>query len=66
MNRSIAVTDVDCLVHPGGAVDDHAGANTISVYTAAGISPVPTEVLSALTEQPLKRPIHSQGVAARR
>jgi exoribonuclease-2 len=42
----VAVADVDCLVRPGGAVDDHAGANTTSVYTAAGIFPMLPEVLS--------------------
>lgn len=42
----VAVADVDCLVRPGGAVDDHAAANTTSVYTAAGIFPMLPEVLS--------------------
>ena len=42
----VAVADVDCLVRPGGAVDGHAGANTTSVYTAAGIFPMLPEVLS--------------------
>ncbi|MDI1273858.1 RNB domain-containing ribonuclease [Polaromonas sp.] len=42
----VAVADVDCLVRPGGAVDGHAGANTTSVYTAAGIFPMLPELLS--------------------
>ena len=42
----VAIADVDCLVPPGGAVDGHAGANTTSVYTAAGIFPMLPEVLS--------------------
>jgi exoribonuclease-2 len=42
----VAVADVDCLVRPGGAVDGHAGVNTTSVYTAAGIFPMLPEVLS--------------------
>jgi exoribonuclease-2 len=42
----VAIADVDGLVRPGGAVDDHAAANTTSVYTAAGIFPMLPEVLS--------------------
>lgn len=42
----IAVADVDAMVRPGGAVDDHAGVNTTSVYTAAGVFPMLPEVLS--------------------
>jgi exoribonuclease II len=42
----VAVADVDAKVAPGGAVDDHAAANTTSVYTAAGIFPMLPEVLS--------------------
>jgi exoribonuclease-2 len=42
----VAVADVDALVRPGGAVDGHAGANTTSVYTAAGVFPMLPEVLS--------------------
>jgi exoribonuclease-2 len=42
----VAVADVDAMVPPGGAVDDHAGANTTSVYTAAGVFPMLPEVLS--------------------
>ena len=42
----VAIADVDCLVRPGGAVDGHAGVNTTSVYTAAGIFPMLPELLS--------------------
>ncbi|MEO6319212.1 MAG: ribonuclease catalytic domain-containing protein, partial [Polaromonas sp.] len=42
----VAVADVDTLVRPGGAVDGHAGANTTSVYTAAGVFPMLPETLS--------------------
>ena len=42
----VAVADVDTKVAPGGAVDRHAGANTTSVYTAAGVFPMLPEVLS--------------------
>ncbi len=42
----VAVADVDWLVRPGSAVDGHAGANTTSVYTAAGIFPMLPELLS--------------------
>ena len=42
----VAVADVDAMVRPGGAVDEHAGANTTSVYTAAGVFPMLPEVLS--------------------
>jgi exoribonuclease II len=42
----VAVADVDAMVRPGGAVDDHAGVNTTSVYTAAGTFPMLPEVLS--------------------
>jgi exoribonuclease-2 len=42
----VAVADVDCLVRPGGAVDGHAGVNTTSVYTAAGVFPMLPELLS--------------------
>lgn len=42
----VAVADVDTLVRPGGAVDGHAGANTTSVYTAAGVFPMLPEALS--------------------
>jgi exoribonuclease-2 len=42
----VAIADVDALVPPGGAVDEHAGANTTSVYTAAGVFPMLPERLS--------------------
>ena len=42
----VAIADVDGMVRPGGAIDDHAAANTTSVYTAAGIFPMLPEVLS--------------------
>jgi exoribonuclease-2 len=42
----VAVADVDARVRPGGAVDAHAGTNTTSVYTAAGIFPMLPEALS--------------------
>ena len=42
----VAVADVDSMVRPGGAVDGHAGVNTTSVYTAAGVFPMLPEALS--------------------
>jgi exoribonuclease II len=42
----VAIADVDAMVHPGSAVDEHAGANTTSVYTAAGVFPMLPELLS--------------------
>ena len=42
----VAVADVDALVRAGGAVDEHAGINTTSVYTAAGVFPMLPELLS--------------------
>ena len=42
----VAVADVDTMVRPGGAVDGHAGANTTSVYTAAGVFPMLPKALS--------------------
>jgi exoribonuclease-2 len=42
----VAVADVDALVAKGSAVDDHARANTTSVYTAAQIFPMLPEKLS--------------------
>ena len=42
----VAVADVDAMVPPGGAMDAHAGVNTTSVYTAAGVFPMLPEALS--------------------
>lgn len=42
----VAVADVDAAVAPGSPLDDHARANTTSVYTAAEIFPMLPERLS--------------------
>ena len=42
----VAVADVDALVKRGSAVDEHAGVNTTSIYTAARIFPMLPEKLS--------------------
>jgi VacB/RNase II family 3'-5' exoribonuclease len=42
----VAVADVDSLVKRGSALDEHARANTTSVYTAAEIFPMLPEKLS--------------------
>ena len=42
----VAVADVDSLVKIGSPVDEHAAANTTSVYTAAQIFPMLPEKLS--------------------
>ena len=42
----VAIADVDAFVHPAGAVEEHASANTTSVYTAAGVFPMLPEALS--------------------
>ena len=42
----VAIADVDALVPKGTALDDHAEANTTSVYTAARIFPMLPEKLS--------------------
>ena len=36
----VAIADVDALVLAGSAIDEHARANTTSVYTAAGVFPM--------------------------
>ena len=42
----VAVADVDALVKPGSPIDEHAAANTTSVYTAAGVFPMLPPLLS--------------------
>jgi VacB/RNase II family 3'-5' exoribonuclease len=42
----VAIADVDAVVKRGDAIDDHARANTTSVYTAAAIFPMLPEKLS--------------------
>jgi exoribonuclease-2 len=42
----VGIADVDALVHKGSAIDDHAAANTTSVYTPATIFPMLPEPLS--------------------
>jgi VacB/RNase II family 3'-5' exoribonuclease len=42
----VAVADVDALVAPGSAIDEHARSNTTSVYTAAKVFPMLPEKLS--------------------
>lgn len=42
----VAVADVDALVTPGSAIDDHARGNTTSVYTAAKVFPMLPEKFS--------------------
>ena len=42
----VAVADVDSTVNNGSAIDEHAGHNTTSVYTAAQIFPMLPEKLS--------------------
>jgi VacB/RNase II family 3'-5' exoribonuclease len=46
----VAVADVDSLVRSGDALDEHAGHNTTSVYTAAQVFPMlPEELSTGLT-----------------
>ncbi len=42
----VAIADVDALVQPRSAIDDHARHNTASVYTAGGVFPMLPERLS--------------------
>ena len=42
----VAVAHVAAIVHPGSALDDHAGTNTTSVYTAPQVFPMLPERLS--------------------
>lgn len=42
----VAVADVDALVKKGSPIDEHAGKNTTSIYTAARIFPMLPEKLS--------------------
>ncbi len=42
----VAIADVDALVKKGTPIDEHAHANTTSVYTAAGVFPMLPEQLS--------------------
>jgi len=42
----VAIADVDAVVKRRSAIDDHAQANTTSVYTAGGIFPMLPERLS--------------------
>ena len=42
----VAVADVGAVVKPGSAIDDHAGTNTTSVYTAPQVFPMLPERLS--------------------
>jgi exoribonuclease II len=46
----VAIADVDALVKPGTPIDDHAQANTTSVYTSACIFPMlPNRLCTDLT-----------------
>ena len=42
----VAIADVDAVVRLGSAIDEHAQANTVTVYTAAAIFPMIPEHLS--------------------
>ena len=55
----VAIADVDALVGPGSAVDDHAHVNTTSVYTSGGTFTMLPERLSfdlTSLNQDLERP----------
>jgi exoribonuclease II len=42
----VAIADVDALLQPGSAIDEHAHANTTSVYTVPMVFPMLPEILS--------------------
>ena len=46
MKILVAIADVDATVKIGSPIDDHARANTTSVYTAAQVFPMLPEKLS--------------------
>jgi exoribonuclease-2 len=64
----VAIAEVDALVTRGSAIDDHARANTTSVYTAAQVFPMLPEKLStdltSLGEAADRRAIVIEGVVS--